>query len=137
MFVLFSNEDAPWKLLDLKAKLSEVWLLNSRKLISMGRGFYHVLLYSEVDKAQIWAKGSFSLKPSVLCLREWTRDFNMETQKSFEYSGLGSFVFELDLLVTQILSDLANLMIILPLENSIILQEFLLMWICLRLFWSL
>lgn len=46
--VVFSKGESPWKLVDLKDNLPSAWDLPTWKLISLGKGFYHVLLHIEV-----------------------------------------------------------------------------------------
>ncbi|PON75626.1 hypothetical protein PanWU01x14_042510, partial [Parasponia andersonii] len=52
------------------------------QLISLGRGFFHILLSSEADKAKVWGLGSLNLKPGVLRLQPWFPNFNPHTQSS-------------------------------------------------------
>lgn len=69
--------------MELKNKLSSIWGLSSKwKLISLGRGFYHVILSSSAEKTTIWGRGSISLKPGILRLQHWTLDFDPDEQKS-------------------------------------------------------
>ena len=52
--VILSKEDVPYKILALKEKLQSIWKLNSQWcLISLGRGFFQILLNSEEDKARV------------------------------------------------------------------------------------
>lgn len=46
-----------------------------------GEGYLQILLYSEEENNRIWAIGSLSLKPGILCLHEWSSHFNPEIQK--------------------------------------------------------
>ena len=48
--VVLNKGDNPWALPKLKARLSSLWGLKSWRLISLGRGFYHILLSAAVDK---------------------------------------------------------------------------------------
>ena len=46
--IVLSKGDTPWSLTNLKDKLSSIWRLQaSWRLISLGRGFYHILLNSD------------------------------------------------------------------------------------------
>ena len=75
--------DVPWKVSELKNKLTKIWGLTSAwKLISLGRGFYQILLTSEHEKTRVWGRGSVSLKPGILRLQEWSTDFDPFEQKS-------------------------------------------------------
>lgn len=48
----------------------------------MGRGYYEFYFASETDIRSVWAKGTTILRPSVLRLFEWKKDFNMHKQKN-------------------------------------------------------
>ncbi|PON36543.1 hypothetical protein TorRG33x02_349140, partial [Trema orientale] len=62
--IFLSKGDLPWKLSDLKFKLQSIWQLSSDwRLISLGRGFFHILLNSPEEKARVWSMGSMNLKP--------------------------------------------------------------------------
>ncbi|PON38969.1 Zinc knuckle CX2CX4HX4C, partial [Trema orientale] len=81
--IFLSKGDSPWKLPDLKFKLQSVWQLPpSWRLISLGKGFFHILLPSEEDKNKVWGMGSLNLKPRVLRLQPWFPNFNPSTQGS-------------------------------------------------------
>ncbi|KAK2638277.1 hypothetical protein Ddye_026072 [Dipteronia dyeriana] len=52
--VILSKGEEPWKVLTLKEKLQSFWKLNSQwRLISLGRGFFQILLNYEEDKAKV------------------------------------------------------------------------------------
>ncbi|PON42859.1 Endonuclease/exonuclease/phosphatase [Trema orientale] len=81
--IFLSKGDSPWKLVDLKFKLQTVWSLSSLwRLISLGRGFFHILLSSEADKAKVWGLGSLNLKLGVPHLQSWFSNFNPHTRSS-------------------------------------------------------
>ncbi|KAK0578192.1 hypothetical protein LWI29_006536 [Acer saccharum] len=81
--VVLSSGERPWKLVDLKVRLSKHWMLNSDwRLISLGRGYYQILLKSPTDKTHVWGLGSVHLKPGILRLQPWVPDFNPSLQKS-------------------------------------------------------
>ncbi|KAK3229883.1 hypothetical protein Dsin_001764 [Dipteronia sinensis] len=81
--VVLSSGKKPWKLVDLKAKLQSVWKLNSVwRLISLGKGYFHIMLNSYADKNMVWSLGSLNLKPGVLRLQPWIPNFNPALQKS-------------------------------------------------------
>ncbi|XP_050212400.1 uncharacterized protein LOC126663639 [Mercurialis annua] len=81
--VTLTKGESPWKQIDLKSKLTGIWNLDSNwKLISLGRGFYHILLSNEETLKAIWSRGSIGLKPGILRLLPWTPGFNPEEQKS-------------------------------------------------------
>lgn len=49
--------------------------------MSLGKGFYHVLLNSDEKKARSWARDSFNAKPGIVRLPEWELHFNPVLQK--------------------------------------------------------
>ncbi|KAI9165572.1 hypothetical protein LWI28_016681 [Acer negundo] len=62
--VVLSSGERPWKLVDLKARLSKHLILNSDwRLISLGRGYYHILLKSLTEMNHVWGFDSVHLKP--------------------------------------------------------------------------
>ncbi|KAK3211557.1 hypothetical protein Dsin_016263 [Dipteronia sinensis] len=49
--VVLSSGEKPWKLVNLKAKLQSVWKLNYVwRLISLGMGYFQIMLNSDADK---------------------------------------------------------------------------------------
>ncbi|KAK3222027.1 hypothetical protein Dsin_009052 [Dipteronia sinensis] len=82
-WVILLSGEKPWKLVDLKAKLQSVWKLNSVwRLISLGKGYFQIMLNSDADKNMVWSLGSLNLKSGVLRLQPWIPDFNPTLQKS-------------------------------------------------------
>jgi len=51
-------------------------------MMSLGRGYYEFFFASEMDKCNVWAAGTVTFKPGVLRLFEWSKDFNMHTQRN-------------------------------------------------------
>lgn len=81
--VILSKGETPWQLAKLKAKLSSLWNLKSHwRLISLGRGFFHVLLATTQDKYAIWSHGSLNLKPGILRLQRWSPGFDPHKEKT-------------------------------------------------------
>ncbi|KAK0605024.1 hypothetical protein LWI29_021929 [Acer saccharum] len=81
--VVLSSGEKPWKVADLKAKMQSIWKLNSVwRLISLGKGYFQILLNSDADKNMVWILGSLNLKPGVLRLQPWMPDFNPTLHKS-------------------------------------------------------
>ncbi|XP_050223701.1 uncharacterized protein LOC126673551 [Mercurialis annua] len=81
--IVLAKGESPWKLFDLKKKLTSVWNLKSEwKLISMGRGYYHVILNTMEEKNAIWGKGVIALKPGTLRLQPWSPDFDPSIQRT-------------------------------------------------------
>lgn len=48
----------------------------------LGRGYYEFFFSSEDDMHMVWAMGTVNLKPGVLRLFEWTKEFNMHKQRN-------------------------------------------------------
>ena len=81
--VFLSKGEEPWKLQPLREKLQTIWKLSSLwRLISLGRGFYHILLYSEEEKSHVWGINALSLKPGILWIQSWIWNFNSYIQKT-------------------------------------------------------
>lgn len=80
--VILTKGERPWKMTDLKNKLQEIWQLANWRLISLGKGYFHILLQSDEDRKTIWSRGPIPLKPGILRLQLWTPGFNPWRQKS-------------------------------------------------------
>ena len=81
--LILSKRDKPYALSSLKEKLNAVWKLPaSWRLISLGKGYYQVLLSSHEDRSRIWGMGSLNLKPGVWRLQPWDKNFNPYSQKN-------------------------------------------------------
>jgi len=51
-------------------------------LRSLGRGFYEFSFAFEDDLRSVWAMGTVNLKPGLLRLFKWTKDFSIYTQRN-------------------------------------------------------
>lgn len=51
-------------------------------MLSLGRGYYKFFFTSEIDLRSVWASDTVNLKPGVLRLFEWAKDFNAQTQRN-------------------------------------------------------
>lgn len=67
--VFVGKGETPWKLVNLEAKLFQIWILQTWKLISISMGCYQVFLYTAADKSRIWSMGSLSLKSDILSIQ--------------------------------------------------------------------
>jgi len=73
----------PYTTKDIHTKLQNQWKTTGAwSMTPLGRGFYELFFASEDDMCMIWAKGTVNLKPSVLRLFEWTKDFNKHKQRN-------------------------------------------------------
>ncbi|KAI9182456.1 hypothetical protein LWI28_025575 [Acer negundo] len=62
--MVLSSGEWPWKLVDLKARLSKHWMLNfDWRLISLGKGYYQIFLKSSAKMNHVWGFSSVHLKP--------------------------------------------------------------------------
>ncbi|KEH40760.1 DUF4283 domain protein [Medicago truncatula] len=71
-------------------KLQTIWKRPGPwSLRSLGRGFYEFTFASYEDVCKFWAAGTVSLKLGVLRLFEWSKDFNMHTQRQTHAQSIG------------------------------------------------
>lgn len=62
---------------DLVTKLGKVWkTVNKWKMVPLGMGYYDFHFESAEDLQKIWSAGTIDLKPDLLRLSQWTKDFN-------------------------------------------------------------
>ena len=88
--LILAKGDKPYALSSLKEKLNAVWkLLASWRLISLGKGYYQVLLSSHEDRSRIWGMGSLNLKPGVWRLQPWDKNFNPYSPQKYKCAGMG------------------------------------------------
>ncbi|WCJ18475.1 hypothetical protein M5689_000823 [Euphorbia peplus] len=81
--LILRKGDAPWKIDDLKLKLAQLWgFKDGWRLISIGKGYFHILLPSHESKQLVWSRGVQSLKPGIFRLQAWTPDFDPNNQKT-------------------------------------------------------
>jgi len=80
--LMLNKGDTPYSSKFVFAKLQTICILSGPwSLRSLGRGFYEFTFASHEDLCKVWAAGTVSLKPGVLRLFEWSKDFNMHTQR--------------------------------------------------------
>jgi hypothetical protein len=80
--LVLNKGDKPYSSKDLAAKLQNLWKVKGPwHLTSLGRGYYEFFFNSQEDMRTVWAAGTVSLKPGLLRLFEWTKDFNMHTHR--------------------------------------------------------
>jgi len=76
-----SKGEKPYTAKELYLKLSKLWKLSEHwKLVSLGHGFFEFQFPSLEDMHLAWAHDTMNLKPRVLRLFQWTKDFNTYTQ---------------------------------------------------------
>ena len=80
--LILSKGDQPWKIVDLKKRLQEIWKpTESWRIVSLGRGFYNIHFSNPEDRNRVWQAASWSIKPGILRLQPWTPDFNPFNQR--------------------------------------------------------
>ncbi|KEH15448.1 DUF4283 domain protein, partial [Medicago truncatula] len=63
--------------------LQHQWKIQAEwRMRPLGRGYYEFTFASAHDMRIVWALGTVNLKPGVLRLFEWTKDFNMHKQRN-------------------------------------------------------
>ena len=68
---------------DIHSKLQKQWKTTGAwSMTPLGRGYYELFFAFEDDMCMVWAMGMVNLKPGVLRLVEWTKDFNMHKQSN-------------------------------------------------------
>ena len=81
--LILNKGDKPYTSTEIHQRLQKHWNTSAPwSLLSLGRGYYEFYFASEADMRSVWAKGTIILKPGVLRLFEWKKDFNMHKQKN-------------------------------------------------------
>jgi len=81
--LVLNKGDKPYTTKEVYSKLRKQWKTRGAwSMTSMGRGFYELFFSSEEDMRMAWVMGTINLKPGVLCLFEWKKDFNMHKQRN-------------------------------------------------------
>jgi len=81
--LVLNKGDKPYTAKDIHSKLQNQWkMMGAWSMTPLGRGFYEFFFASKDDMRMVWAKGTVNLKPGVLRLFEWTKDFNMHKQRN-------------------------------------------------------
>lgn len=83
--LVLQKGDSPYKISFLKERLNAVWgLREAWRLISLGKGYYHLLLPSQAAKLKILNMGTLGLKPCVFRIQPWQPDFNLADKSLHE-----------------------------------------------------
>ena len=81
--LVLNKGDKPSSTREIESRLQKLWkTAGAWRMMSLGRGFYEFFFTSEMDMRTVWAAGTVNLKPGVLRLFEWSKDFNMHTQRN-------------------------------------------------------
>jgi len=72
---------------DLSTKLGKLWkTIMAWKMVLLGKGYYDFHFDSAKDLRKIWAAGIINLKPGLIRLSQWTKDFKYLAQKQTHVS---------------------------------------------------
>jgi len=75
--VTMQKSDAPLTSKALKSKLMTLWPnINNWSVAPLGKGCFEFQIYSIEDMRKIWSQGVVNLKPWILRLFRWSKDFN-------------------------------------------------------------
>ncbi|KAL8503471.1 hypothetical protein ACS0TY_022282 [Phlomoides rotata] len=75
--LILAKGEEPYSLEDLARKLEATWnIYGGWKLVPIGRGYYNVQLPNLEDIDRIMGRSSWSMKPGVVWVQRWVRDFN-------------------------------------------------------------
>lgn len=81
--LVLNKGDKPYTTKDIHLKLQKQWKVSGEwSMRPLGRGFFEFTFSSDTDLRMVWAIGTVNLKPGVLRLFEWTKDFNMNKQRN-------------------------------------------------------
>jgi len=76
--IMLNKGDKPYTSHDIKQKLNKKWNTTCPwTMFSLRRGYYEFTFASYEDLRTVWAMETVNLKPGVLRLFEWTKDFNV------------------------------------------------------------
>lgn len=75
--LILAKGDKPWRMVDLQQRLQDIWRpQHPWRMISLGKGYYNFQFDSVSDRARVWDRGSWIVKPGTLRLQQWSPDFN-------------------------------------------------------------
>jgi len=81
--IVLNKGDKPYTTKDIESKLQKLWKIGGAwRMLSLGRGFYEFFFSNETNMRTVWSVGTMNLKPGLLRLFEWSKDFNMHTQRN-------------------------------------------------------
>ena len=81
--LVLNKGDKPYTTKDIHLKLQKQWKTTGEwSIVPLGRGYFEFKFSTDKDLRMVWASGTVNLKPGVLRLFEWTKDFNMHRQKN-------------------------------------------------------
>jgi hypothetical protein len=79
--------DKPYSARDLSNKIEKLWKTSAGwKMVPLNKGYYDFHFDSANDLRKIWAASRINLKPGLLRLSQWTKDFKYLAQKQTHVS---------------------------------------------------
>jgi len=80
--LILNKGDKPYGSREVLTKLQHLWTnIGPWKMTPLGKGYFEFYFASYDDLRTVWAKGTFNLKPGLLRLFEWSKDFSAHTQR--------------------------------------------------------
>ena len=80
--LILNKSDKPYGSREVHTKLQQLWTnIEPWKMMPLGKGYFEFYYTSYDDLRTIWSKGTLNLKPGLLRLFEWTKDFSARTQR--------------------------------------------------------
>lgn len=82
--LVLNKGDKTYLTRDIQLKLQKQWKTTTTQtwtMLLLGSGYYEFSFDSEAERS-VWVMGTVNLKPGVLRLFEWTKDFNIHTQRN-------------------------------------------------------
>jgi len=81
--LVLSKGYKPYTTKDIHLKLQKQWKMTGEwSMRPLGRGFFEFTFASDNDVRMVWATRTVNLKPGLLRLFEWTKDFNMHKKRN-------------------------------------------------------
>jgi len=79
---MLSKGDKPFGYREVLTKLQQLWTnIGPWKMTPLGKGYFEFAFASYDDMRSVWAKGTLNLKPGLLRIFEWSKDFSARTQR--------------------------------------------------------
>jgi len=78
---ILNKGDKPYGSGEVQTKLQQLWTnIGPWKMKPFGKGYFEFYFSSYDDLRTVWSKGTLNLKPGLLRLFEWSKDFSAHTQ---------------------------------------------------------
>ena len=81
--LVLNKGDKPYTTKDIHLKLQKQWKTTGEwSMRPLGSGYFEFIFSSVIDLHMVWASRTVNLKPGILRLFEWTKDFNMNKERN-------------------------------------------------------